>query len=176
MLPAVAGMLLLSSFFAPPLYARFGIRKGCVLVLGAAMVLFALLPLAEDRPPLDLSDPGTEARIVRETVASEQGFLRGFPGAAAVFGRVHDRFDVRQLVRAAAVNFEPGTEAGENALDLRGAQRAAKHFVAQPNAIGVDDIVLAVICDLFDLPIKKVSLDFGSINAVRLSWQAHDPA
>ena len=55
MLPAVAGMLLLSSFFAPPLYARFGIRKGCVIALGSAMVLFALLPLFEDRPPVFLA-------------------------------------------------------------------------------------------------------------------------
>jgi GPH family glycoside/pentoside/hexuronide:cation symporter len=55
MLPAVAGMLLLSSFFAPPLYARFGIRKGCVIVLSAAMALFALLPFCEDYPPLFLA-------------------------------------------------------------------------------------------------------------------------
>ncbi|MEP6867119.1 MAG: glycoside-pentoside-hexuronide (GPH):cation symporter [Novosphingobium sp.] len=55
MLPAVAGMLLLSSFFAPPLYARFGIRKGCVIVLTTAWVLFALLPFCEANPPVFLA-------------------------------------------------------------------------------------------------------------------------
>jgi aldose 1-epimerase len=34
---------------------------------------------------------GELASVVRETVASEQGFQRGFPGAAAVFGRVANR-------------------------------------------------------------------------------------
>nr|WP_281384756.1 MFS transporter [Novosphingobium piscinae] len=47
MLPAVAGMLLLSSFVAPPILARTGIRKGSTIVLAVAAVLFALLPLTE---------------------------------------------------------------------------------------------------------------------------------
>lgn len=55
MLPAVAGMLLLSSFFAPPLYARFGIRKGCMIVLSTAIALFAVLPLCEGQPPMFLT-------------------------------------------------------------------------------------------------------------------------
>lgn len=55
MLPAVSGMLLLSSFVAPPFYARFGLRQGCVIVLGAAAALFAVLPLAETRPALFLT-------------------------------------------------------------------------------------------------------------------------
>ncbi|OYU33872.1 MFS transporter [Novosphingobium sp. PASSN1] len=52
MLPAVSGMLLLPSFVAPPLFARAGIRSGCVGVLSLAAVLFAVLPLAEDSLPL----------------------------------------------------------------------------------------------------------------------------
>jgi len=55
MLPAVAGMLLVSSFIAPALYARLGIRKGCVAVLALAAVLFAVLPLLEDNPPAFLA-------------------------------------------------------------------------------------------------------------------------
>lgn len=55
MLPAVSGMLLLSSFVAPPFYNRFGIRRGCLLVLSAAAVLFALLPLVEGAVPLFLA-------------------------------------------------------------------------------------------------------------------------
>ncbi|MFM5950219.1 MAG: MFS transporter [Novosphingobium sp.] len=55
MLPAVAGMLLLSSFFAPPILARTGIRKGCAAALGLAAALFALLPLVEGQPPLFLT-------------------------------------------------------------------------------------------------------------------------
>lgn len=55
MLPAVAGMLLLSAFFAPPILARTGIRRGCVIVLALAAGLFALLPLAEGKPALFLS-------------------------------------------------------------------------------------------------------------------------
>ncbi len=54
MMPAIAGMLLLSSFIAPPFYARFGIRRGCVIVLSAAAVLFAALPLCERSPALFL--------------------------------------------------------------------------------------------------------------------------
>lgn len=47
MLPAVAGMLLLSAFFAPPILRQTGIRKGVVSVLTLAALLFAMLPLAE---------------------------------------------------------------------------------------------------------------------------------
>ncbi|MDE2410245.1 MAG: glycoside-pentoside-hexuronide (GPH):cation symporter [Sphingomonadales bacterium] len=50
MLPAVSGMLLLSSFLAPPWFTRMGLRKGSALVLGAAALLFALLPLTEGSP------------------------------------------------------------------------------------------------------------------------------
>ncbi|MFM5954095.1 MAG: MFS transporter [Novosphingobium sp.] len=55
MLPAVAGMLLLSSFFAPPILARTGIRKGCTGALGLAAALFALLPFVEGQPVLFLA-------------------------------------------------------------------------------------------------------------------------
>ena len=50
MLPAVAGMLLVSGFFAPPLLSRLGLRKGCFAVLVISVVLFALLPAFENRP------------------------------------------------------------------------------------------------------------------------------
>lgn len=55
MLPAVAGMLLVSAFFAPPILRRTGIRKGCIAVLTIAAALFALLPLAEGNTPLFLA-------------------------------------------------------------------------------------------------------------------------
>ena len=55
MMPAIAGMLLLSSFIAPPFYARMGIRKGCIAVLGLAAILFLILPLCESRPTLFLA-------------------------------------------------------------------------------------------------------------------------
>ena len=55
MLPAVAGMLLLSSFVAPPILARTGIRNGSVAVLLLAAALFALLPLCEANPTLFLT-------------------------------------------------------------------------------------------------------------------------
>ncbi|NLR70570.1 MFS transporter [Novosphingobium sp. ERN07] len=55
MLPAVSGMLLLSSVVAPPILAHTGIRRGCVFVLGLSAALFALLPLAESSVPLFLS-------------------------------------------------------------------------------------------------------------------------
>jgi GPH family glycoside/pentoside/hexuronide:cation symporter len=55
MLPAVSGMLLLSSFVAPPLFARTGIRKGAAGVLAIAAVLFAGLPLTEAQPALFLA-------------------------------------------------------------------------------------------------------------------------
>ncbi len=47
MLPAVAGTLLLSAFFAPPILTRTGIRTGCIAALLLAAGLFALLPLFE---------------------------------------------------------------------------------------------------------------------------------
>jgi GPH family glycoside/pentoside/hexuronide:cation symporter len=55
MLPAVAGTLLLSAFFAPPILARTGIRRGSVFVLLLAAALFATLPFAEGNPPLFLA-------------------------------------------------------------------------------------------------------------------------
>ncbi len=55
MLPAVAGMLLLSAFFAPPILKRTGIRKGSVTVLAIAAALFATLPFAEGNVPLFLA-------------------------------------------------------------------------------------------------------------------------
>ena len=54
MLPAVSGMLLLSSFVAPPFFAWAGIRRGCVGVLSAAALLFAVLPLTEQNLTLFL--------------------------------------------------------------------------------------------------------------------------
>jgi len=55
MLPAVSGMLLLSSFVAPPWFTRMGLRRGSAIVLGAATVLFALLPLTEGNPGVFLA-------------------------------------------------------------------------------------------------------------------------
>ncbi|UVO53099.1 MFS transporter [Sphingomonas sp. SUN039] len=54
MMPAIAGMLLLSSFIAPPFYARFGLRNGCIAVLGAAALLFMALPFCEGNAELFL--------------------------------------------------------------------------------------------------------------------------
>ena len=55
MLPAVAGMLLLSAFFAPPILRRTGIRRGTVAVLALAAVLFAGLPFVEENKGLFLA-------------------------------------------------------------------------------------------------------------------------
>jgi GPH family glycoside/pentoside/hexuronide:cation symporter len=55
MLPAVSGMLLLSSFVAPPILARTGIRKGSAFVLALAAVIFAVLPLAQGNTGLFLA-------------------------------------------------------------------------------------------------------------------------
>ncbi len=48
MLPAVAGMLLLSAFIAPAILARTGLRNGTVIALLIAAVLFAALPFLQD--------------------------------------------------------------------------------------------------------------------------------
>ena len=55
MLPAVSGMLLLSSFVAPPFFDRFGLRRGSSAVLAIAAALFAILPLTESRPAVFLA-------------------------------------------------------------------------------------------------------------------------
>jgi GPH family glycoside/pentoside/hexuronide:cation symporter len=48
MLPAVAGMLLLSAFFAPAILARTGVRNGSVGALSIAAAMFAALPFVQD--------------------------------------------------------------------------------------------------------------------------------
>ena len=50
MLPAVSGMLLLSAFAAPPLFAKVGIRRGCLGIMVISAILFLLLPLFEQDP------------------------------------------------------------------------------------------------------------------------------
>jgi len=55
--------------------------------LSAKVITFGAI-LAELRVP---DREGKFTSVVRETVASGQGFQRGFPGAAAVFGRVANR-------------------------------------------------------------------------------------
>ncbi len=55
MLPGVAGTLLLSAFFAPPILKRTGIRKGCIVAVLFAACLFLLLPLFEGKPVIFLS-------------------------------------------------------------------------------------------------------------------------
>ena len=55
MLPAVAGMLLLSAFFAPPILSRTGLRLGSVGALAIGAALFAVLPLAEANPVVFLA-------------------------------------------------------------------------------------------------------------------------
>lgn len=55
LLPAVAGMQLLSAFIAPAFLARTGIRAGTAGALAIAAALFALLPGLEARPPLFLA-------------------------------------------------------------------------------------------------------------------------
>jgi sugar (glycoside-pentoside-hexuronide) transporter len=54
LMPAIAGMLLLSSFVAPPFYAKYGLRNGCIMVLGAAAILFMILPFFEGSPTIFL--------------------------------------------------------------------------------------------------------------------------
>lgn len=51
LLPAIAGMLLLSAFIAPPVLSRAGIRLGCFYALLLSIALFAILPFAEASPP-----------------------------------------------------------------------------------------------------------------------------
>ncbi|GGE82791.1 MFS transporter [Sphingomonas prati] len=47
LLPAVSGTLLIGSMLAPAYFRRWGMRRGNLIALGAALPLFALLPLAE---------------------------------------------------------------------------------------------------------------------------------
>lgn len=52
LLPAIAGMLLLSAFIAPPVLARVGIRLGCFYALALSILLFMALPFTESSPPV----------------------------------------------------------------------------------------------------------------------------
>ncbi len=55
LLPAVSGTLLLSAFFAPMIFKRTGIRKGCITALALAILLHLLLPWIEARHVLFLT-------------------------------------------------------------------------------------------------------------------------
>src|SRR6516164_8397973 len=61
-------------------------------------------------------------------------------------------------------------------LQLRRGKASAKELVTQPKPIRIDNIGLAVVCDLPDLPLKVVTLDFAAIDLLRLAWQSHDSA
>ncbi|MDQ1231802.1 MFS transporter [Sphingomonas sp. SORGH_AS_0879] len=54
MLPAVAGMLLLSAFVAPAILARTGLRNGTAAALAIAALFFGALPFVQDHVPLFL--------------------------------------------------------------------------------------------------------------------------
>lgn len=54
LLPAVSGTLLLSALFAPAVFKRTGIRKGCIVALVAAIALHVALPMIEDQHGLFL--------------------------------------------------------------------------------------------------------------------------
>src|SRR5262249_56166364 len=55
-------------------------------------------------------------------------------------------------------------------------QRAAKQLVAQPHLVSADYVGLAVVGDLLDLALAEVALHLTTIEPLRLSRQAHDPA
>ena len=56
------------------------------------------------------------------------------------------------------------------------AQPSAKQLVAKPDAIGVDDIGLAVIGDLLDFAVLKVAMHLAAVDAVGLPGQPHNLA
>src|SRR3974390_3374509 len=58
-------------------------------------------------------------------------------------------------------------------LELRQGKAPAKELVTQPKAIGIDNIGLAVVCDLPDLSLNVVTLDFAAVDLLRLAWQSH---
>jgi hypothetical protein len=48
------------------------------------------------------------------------------------------------------------------------AERAAKQFVPQPNLVGADYVSLAVVGDLLDLTLVKITLHLTTIETLRL--------
>src|SRR5262249_36642472 len=56
------------------------------------------------------------------------------------------------------------------------AQRPAKQLVAQPHLVGADYVGLAIVGDLLDLALAEITLHLTTIEAFRLSRQAHDSA
>src|SRR5207248_997059 len=67
-------------------------------------------------------------------------------------------------------------EAGLAGLKFDFRQSTSKQLMAQPEAIGVDDIALAVLGDLADVSVPIVFLDLCAADSVRLSRQAHHTA
>ncbi len=51
-------------------------------------------------------------------------------------------------------------------LECNIGQLAPKQFVSQPNAIGVDDIVLTVIGDVLNSPFPKIFLDLATVDTI----------
>jgi Na+/melibiose symporter-like transporter len=113
MMPAIAGMLLLSSFVSPPFYAKFEIRNGCVAVLGVAALLFMALPLFERSPTIFLSIYITACLATSITITT------AFPMIAATVDYHEGRFSTRKegLLSAGiafmlgAVSYAPGAAA-----------------------------------------------------------------
>src|SRR3974377_950820 len=58
-------------------------------------------------------------------------------------------------------------------LDLRHGKAPAKELVTQPKPVRIDNIGLAVVRDLPDLPLKVVTLDLPAVYRLRLAWQSH---
>lgn len=54
MLPMVSGGLLVAAFIAPPILARYGIRKGCVGAIAVSIVLFLAMAAVDDAPDLGI--------------------------------------------------------------------------------------------------------------------------
>jgi hypothetical protein len=54
------------------------------------------------------------------------------------------------------------------------AQSPAKQLIPQPNSIRVDDVRLAIVSNLLNLAFKEKSLYLVSVDALGLSWHAHD--
>lgn len=54
-------------------------------------------------------------------------------------------------------------------------QPPSEQFVAQPDAVGVHDIALAIVGDFADLSLPIVFLDFTAVYSGRLAGQPHHP-
>lgn len=157
LLPAIAGMLLLSAFIAPPILARAGIRLGCFYALALSILLFAVLPFTEASPPAFI------AVYLLASVATSVTITGIFTMAAEAVDYHEGKFGVRNeglLSSGISLATKVGMAIGTAAIAFTLATAGYK-----PGAV-TDSVREAIRWSYYGWPIVLLAVQAGVI----LSW------